>query len=179
MLLELLGYQQGSTKVIKLSMCIQPCKTSRLIKSNPCLTCALQWHSPPQCPGLSWRHWDTSCTPSGLSLPRHPRSETEQSNRMKDELMIKSLSMIAEFSIQTRTGVRCMVGLSGWYHVGLPAFGVDTVVNAPPEVILWLSLPCKHRYSYRRQNMHTHNFKGRGRETWALTSCLGNRSIRG
>lgn len=30
------------------------------------------------------------------------------------------------------------------YHVGLPGLCADTLVNTPPEVVLWLSSPCEH-----------------------------------
>lgn len=30
------------------------------------------------------------------------------------------------------------------YHVGLPAFHIDTPIDAPPEVVFWFALPCKH-----------------------------------
>lgn len=30
------------------------------------------------------------------------------------------------------------------YHVGLPAIHINTAVNAPPEIILWLPFPGKH-----------------------------------
>lgn len=34
------------------------------------------------------------------------------------------------------------------YHVCLPAFCVDTAINAPPEIILRLSFPSKNSHSY-------------------------------
>lgn len=35
-----------------------------------------------------------------------------------------------------------------YYHVGLPALSVDTAINAPPEIILRLPFPCKHRHAW-------------------------------
>lgn len=34
------------------------------------------------------------------------------------------------------------------YHVGLPAFHVDTAIDAPPEVVFWLTLPCEYTETY-------------------------------
>lgn len=41
----------------------------------------------------------------------------------------------------------CLSYLHHWYHVGLPALGVDAMINAPPEIILRFSLPGKHRHT--------------------------------
>lgn len=35
-----------------------------------------------------------------------------------------------------------------YYHVGLPALSVDTAINAPPEIILRLPFPGKHRHAW-------------------------------
>lgn len=41
----------------------------------------------------------------------------------------------------------CLLCLHHWYHVGLPALGVDAMINAPPEIIFRFSLPGKHRHT--------------------------------
>lgn len=41
----------------------------------------------------------------------------------------------------------CVLYLHHWYHVGLPALGVDAMINAPPEIILGFSLPGKHSHT--------------------------------
>lgn len=35
------------------------------------------------------------------------------------------------------------------YHVGLPAFHIDTPIDAPPEVIFRFTLPCKHAETWK------------------------------
>lgn len=42
------------------------------------------------------------------------------------------------------------------YHVGLPAFHIDTAVDAPPEVVLWFSLPRKYTETYKERKRWIH-----------------------
>lgn len=40
-----------------------------------------------------------------------------------------------------------------YYHVGLPALGVDTAINAPPEIILRLPFPGKHHHAWNTRQV--------------------------
>lgn len=144
----------------------------KLIKSKPHLTCALQWHSPPRCPGPSWRRWDTSCTPSGLGLRHRPRSKKKH----RHEWATTHDGTVEHGDRTDKIAVKSILGLLGWYHIGLPALRVDTAIDAPPEVILWLTLPCKHRYPCRKQS--TPNGEDRQQRRTGLAICLSNRPIR-
>lgn len=54
------------------------------------------------------------------------------------------------------------------YHVCLPAFHVDTAINAPPEVIFWFTFPGKNRNTFKGQKIN----KNWVQNTWANRTRL-------
>lgn len=56
------------------------------------------------------------------------------------------------------------------YHVRLPTLSVDTAVNTPPEIILRLPFPGKHRHTWNKKIGH--NLKTL---TTTTTPCLSTR----
>lgn len=54
-----------------------------------------------------------------------------------------------------------------WYHVRLPSLHVDAAVDAPPEVVLWLTLPRKHTESWRDTGSMKHSEQSKHHVTQA------------
>lgn len=62
----------------------------------------------------------------------------------KQILHFQAPSNVKTFHCAAQRKWNCEFGVGSQYHVWLPRLRTDTLINAPPEVILRLSPPCKH-----------------------------------